>query len=355
MIQKAATWITMIRKVGNVRQKGQQIGQFFRYYVYETLAEEGVFEYLRERRSYEEIADKFGFIDKDYTQRVLNVLTTDKNPLLVFEDGKYQSVPHASLPTLSELADQTSKSLRNFTLMAKAMAHFILPRMRNQIIEFPESFALDGRNLLTKFDTTLGSDIYTTLRNVSFARLSRRDLEDMRGKQLLEVGCGSGRETAELWLRFDGNIHITGVDPVESLLNLARERFSDYLDEMRPGHAPLTIANRPTFYAVDATKLPFDDNTFDAAFHAFVLHWVSDPEKAIKEIVRVLKPGGIVFGVQPVKPTADNYFDLVVQTSDSYGYFTKEQLQHWYAQSGVNLDVTTPMVIFYGHKPGNRR
>lgn len=350
MLRQATTWSILLSKVGNLRSQGQQLEAFFRYFVLETLAQAGFFDYLQEPRTYQQIIDTFSFGDSDYTHSLLDVLVNDPSPMLLVQDSRFQRVPGVALPVLSEIADQSARHIRKFSLMAQGMAKYILPRLRNEKREFTDSFEEDGR-LLTKFDMTLGGDVYARLRDASFAFLTRQDKERLRGKQLLEVGCGSGRETAEIWLRFGGNIHITAIDPVESLLNLARERFQSYLDDMKPGHPPMTLANRPMFYQVNATQLPFEDDTFDAVYHAFVLHWIPDPRQAVCEIVRVLKPGGLVFGIQPIKPAAGNYFDLVVRTSDSYGFFGKEDLRQWYANTGVNLEIATPLAVFRGNKP----
>jgi ubiquinone/menaquinone biosynthesis C-methylase UbiE len=236
--------------------------------------------------------------------------------------------------------------------MAKGMSLYIPKRLRNEPFEFSESFKQDGRQLLVKFDSTLGNQIYTGVRNSAFALLTDEERRWLPGKKMLEVGCGSGRETAELWLKLDGNIHITAIDPVTSLLELAQQRFPAILDELGPGHPPLTDSNRPEFMEANATKLPFDDNSFDVVFHSLVLHWTADPRKSIKEIARVLKPGGLVFGTQATKPQMNPYFDIAIRTNTStYGFFWREEFQRWYAENGIRLEVTTPVGTFRGHKP----
>lgn len=175
----------------------------------------------------------------------------------------------------------------------------------------------------------------------------------MRGADLLEVGCGSGRETAEIWLRYNGEICITAIDPVPGLLEMAKQHFSDTLDEITPGHVPLSDRNRPVFKEASATDLPFPDNSFDAVCHFFVLHWTPDARKSIREIVRVVKPGGLIFGVQPIKPVANMYFDLAVRSNENcHGFFWAEEFKRWYAENSVQMETMTPMCLFRGHKPG---
>ena len=49
--------------------------------------------------------------------------------------------------------------------------------------------------------------------------------------RILDIGCGSGRETAELWMKFKGNSYIVGVDPIPSFIETARELFRIILEE----------------------------------------------------------------------------------------------------------------------------
>ena len=69
---------------------------------------------------------------------------------------------------------------------------------------------------------------------------------------------------------------------------------TDYSDGMiaqaKKGDCPENL----TFEVADATNLPFDDNTFDAVIIANALHIIPNPEKALSEIDRVIKPKGIL-------------------------------------------------------------
>lgn len=96
------------------------------------------------------------------------------------------------------------------------------------------------------------------------------------GKKVLDVGCGNGyvldryaREGAEVY----------GVDITEAAVDICRKRF-----ELSGLHGEFHVAN--------AEKLPFPDGTFDCVCSMGVLHHVSDPEKAVSEICRVMKSGG---------------------------------------------------------------
>lgn len=97
------------------------------------------------------------------------------------------------------------------------------------------------------------------------------------GAEVLDAGCGTGVITQLIAQRSEiSRMH--GLDPSPVLLERARKRFSkDPNLELKQG---------------DARDLPFDENRFDAVFFHTVLCHVPNPEKALMEAWRVLKPGG---------------------------------------------------------------
>jgi ubiquinone/menaquinone biosynthesis C-methylase UbiE len=352
MFRTLEVWWLVLTQIGNAMRLSRQVDGIFRYFILETLRNEQFFDYLKEPRTYPQVLAEFGYVDSGYTTYLFDVLTSDKPNILYKENGRYQFNADAPLPQLDQVITKTNKQVHNFILMAQGMAGYLVPRLRDEPVEFTDSFEADGRQLLSKFDQTIGSDIYSNLRRASFAYLGDAALGRLRGGRVLEVGCGSGHSTAELWLKLGGEARIDGIDPVKGMLELAEQYFGSLLNELDPSHPPLTDANRPRFQEAGATDLPFEDNSFDAVWSPFVLHWTPDPEKAVRETLRVLKPGGLIFGLQPIKPLANPYFDLIVRANgESYGFFWAEDLRRWYANHGVNIHHTTPITIFKGVKP----
>jgi ubiquinone/menaquinone biosynthesis C-methylase UbiE len=98
------------------------------------------------------------------------------------------------------------------------------------------------------------------------------------GDCILDVGCGTGSLTRVL-LESAGVKSIVGVDLADIYLESATQTIRD---------------PRATFKTGDATSLPFEDKSFDRAFAMLVLHFVPDAKKAVSEMRRVVRSGGVV-------------------------------------------------------------
>ena len=347
MFETLKVWWVILTQVGPLGSTRRYSDMWIRLFVAETLDEEGLFDYLAEPRNYGQIIARFGFVDSPYTREVLEALCSGKDNLLIKEDGRYRRNPDVPLPTFDDVVQHTPKRLHGMTIL-RDFARRIPARMRQEPIDFVHRFEEEGPAVFS-FDQSLSMKVYAALRNAAFAFIDERELF---GKRLLEVGCGSGYETADIWLRLKGDIQITAIDPVPGLLNLAAEQFSEIVSKSdHRGVPPLTGANRPSFHLMSAMDIAFPDQSFDAVYHSLLLHWVPDPRHAIQEMVRVLKPGGLVFGTQITRPLASPYMNLINQVHENvYGYFWEEEFKRWYEQAGVSLSVTTPAGIFKGRK-----
>jgi SAM-dependent methyltransferase len=103
-------------------------------------------------------------------------------------------------------------------------------------------------------------------------------LAPKKGLSWVDVGCGNGAFTEEL-IRRCAPKAVTGIDPSAGQIAYARGR-------------PGTRAAR--FEVADSQALPFDDGSFDAAAMALVITFVPDPPKAVAEMARAVRPGGLV-------------------------------------------------------------
>mgnify|MGYP000870773716 CR=1 FL=1 len=94
--------------------------------------------------------------------------------------------------------------------------------------------------------------------------------------ELLEIGCGTGHWTDHFAAR---GFSVTATDPSEHMIHGARGRWS-----------------RKTFVRTSAESLPFPDGAFPAVAAITVFEFLEDPAAAVREILRVLKPGGFFIG-----------------------------------------------------------
>jgi SAM-dependent methyltransferase len=114
--------------------------------------------------------------------------------------------------------------------------------------------------------------------------VDRRRLDLRPGRRLLDLGCGTGRHSAEA-LRCPG-ILVVGADRQRADLAHARNRlrFHEY--------AGASAGGRWGLIAADAADLPFGRGRFDGVICSEVLEHVEDDRGAVRELARVLKPGG---------------------------------------------------------------
>ena len=113
------------------------------------------------------------------------------------------------------------------------------------------------------------------------------------GDRVLDLGCGSGTHFDWIAALIGPEGHITGLDPDPANLTRATERIASasYNDQVELVEGRLT------------DRLPFDDGTFDIVWCAGSLQYVPTPLETIREMMRVVRPGGRV-AVQDVEMTS---------------------------------------------------
>jgi SAM-dependent methyltransferase len=141
----------------------------------------------------------------------------------------------------------------------------------------PEQYR-DGRNLEARI--RLHERFSTNPVGLQPWLLAQMDLPPQAS--VLEIGCGVG----SFWITNRDGIppgwRVTLTDSSPGMVSEAERRLS----AQRPGF---------TFAKVAAENLPFPDATFDAVFAHFMLYHVDDRSRAIREMARVLRPGGQLY------------------------------------------------------------
>jgi demethylmenaquinone methyltransferase / 2-methoxy-6-polyprenyl-1,4-benzoquinol methylase len=106
------------------------------------------------------------------------------------------------------------------------------------------------------------------------------------GDRVLDVATGTGLVAAEL-VRAHG-CRVVGVDQSEPMLAVARERLAAAPD----------LADRVELRRAEAERLPFADGEFDALTFTYLLRYVDDPGATLRELARVVRPGGTVAALE---------------------------------------------------------
>jgi len=137
------------------------------------------------------------------------------------------------------------------------------------------------KNYLKKIKFILDSEV-----DPAFARRAGIIFENLDlsgGEKILEIGCGRGFYLNVLSKVFP-KLDITGIDLNEKYLSVAKRFINN---------------NKVKLIKADATKLPFANKTFDRIIATEILEHIPNDQKAISEIYRVLKPGGMVMVTVP--------------------------------------------------------
>lgn len=155
------------------------------------------------------------------------------------------------------------------------------------------------------------------------------------GSRVLDVCCGTGASALPAAELVGESGSVTGVDLAEKLLELAREK------------AKVRGIRNASFYWGDMTDLEFPSGSFDAVVNVFGVFFVPDMVAALKEMWRVVKPGGVLaittWGPNVLQPGTSTFWDavLAVRPDLHQAFFpwerikTTEELQGLFSEAGV--------------------
>ncbi|WP_144392964.1 bifunctional demethylmenaquinone methyltransferase/2-methoxy-6-polyprenyl-1,4-benzoquinol methylase UbiE [Pleionea sediminis] len=152
-------------------------------------------------------------------------------------------------------------------------------------------------------------DLMNDVMSMGIHRLWKRFTIEMSGvrpgQQVLDLAGGTGDLAAKFAdkVGLDGRVVLADIN--ESMLNVGRDKLID------SGYG-----GRIEFAQVNAECLPFEENTFDIITIGFGLRNVTDKEKALQSMYRVLKPGGRLLVLEFSKPENE----LLSKVYDTYSF-----------------------------------
>ena len=137
------------------------------------------------------------------------------------------------------------------------------------------------------------------------ASFSLQDLHLQPGRRILDLACGVGAMTSQLARYFPGH-PLSGLDIERSQLSVATERYSN-----------------AGYVQGDGCALPFHAETFGFVHASWMLEHVADPPAVLREVRRVLEPGGIchftevensTFRTEPEYPEVVEVWQAMIET-----------------------------------------
>ena len=131
------------------------------------------------------------------------------------------------------------------------------------------------------------------------------------GQRVLELGCGRGVGTQIIFERFGAReVHAFDLDP--DMVQRARRRLAVY------------PSDRLRLFVGDAESIPGDDGFYDAVFDFGIIHHIPRWQTAVREVARVLKPGGLFFFEEVTKQALDRWFYRTFLKHSTTNRFTAE-------------------------------
>ncbi len=185
----------------------------------------------------------------------------------------------------------------------------------------PREVASMFDSIASRYDLT--NDVLSLGQDRRWRRATLRAVDAWPGDRVLDLAAGTGTSSEP----FDAaGVHVVPCDFSVGMLAVGKARRPDL-----------------PFLAGDAMRLPFADGSFDAVTMSFGLRNVADPDLALREILRVTRPGGRLviceFSTPTWAPFRTLYFeylmkvlprmaDAVTREGDSYEYLA-ESIRQW--------------------------
>ena len=155
-----------------------------------------------------------------------------------------------------------------------------------------EDFVLDlFSSIASRYDRL--NALFTLNQDSYWRKIAANKANIEEGDRVLDVCCGTGKLTISLAKLVGEEGEVLGLDFCESMLRKAQENINS-----------TPYQKRITLMQGNALHLPFPENSFDCVTIGFGLRNVSDIEKTLSELYRVVKPGGTVLSVELSKPSA---------------------------------------------------
>lgn len=160
---------------------------------------------------------------------------------------------------------------------------------------------------------------------------------------ILDMGTGTAQIPIELCRQYSG-AQVVAVDLAENMLKLARENV-----------ARVGLEDRIRLVHCDAKGLHFGDHTFAAVISNSIVHHIPEPFHVLAELVRVVKPNGMIFVRDLLRPEDDATVQQLVRTYAGDANRHQQQMFDDSLRAALTLAEIRTLVARLGMEPGDVR
>jgi ubiquinone/menaquinone biosynthesis C-methylase UbiE len=158
-----------------------------------------------------------------------------------------------------------------------------------------------------------------------------------KGINIMDVACGAGKQIISFYNALDGDCTITGSDVSQELLDQAQKEVDKR--NMKNVNLMELDFNKP---------FPIEDNQYDLVSCCFAIYYAQDIPFTIKEIHRILKPGGRMFTTGPMPENKQLFYDIIREAtndkpippmpgSSRYNFEIRETIEKLFSKNDVHV------------------
>lgn len=189
---------------------------------------------------------------------------------------------------LTSIVDNAQGERRGMLWEDKRMTESSEPILRADLDKNPDHIASMFDQVAARYDLT--NTILTGGMDHVWLSALRRAVDPAMGDYILDLAAGTGTSSAVL---ANAGAEVIAADLSEGMIDVGRQRHPDI-----------------EFVQANALDLPFDDDSFDKVTISYGLRNIPDTDRALREMLRVTKPGGVVVVLEFSTPPNDVFRKL---------------------------------------------
>ena len=153
---------------------------------------------------------------------------------------------------------------------------------------------------------------------------------------ILDLGTGTARIPIKL-CQTEQQCRVTAIDMAVHMLELAEKNVAES-----------DLTERILLQQIDAKSMPYDDDSFDASISNSIIHHIPEPDLCLGELIRVTKPGGIIFVRDLHRPRDEAMVNQLVQDYAGTENAHSRRMFDDSLRAALSLDEIREMVASFG-------